>query len=183
MEELWLNEGLSHIAEDLNGFYADNIERADLFMGGPWNTKLTFKDDDSLANRGAAYLFLRLLGDRFGEGIYRNLVQSYYSGTVNIERATGTGFLELFGDWSAALYLSGRGITADPRFNYSSIDLQGDFAALNVPEYNLPVPSIGGSQKSMGPRFLRLNASSQISYDVTLWTDSGSLNAVIIRLN
>ena len=128
-------------------------------------------------------MFLRLIGDLYGEGIYRNLVQSYYSGTVNIERATGTGFLELFGDWSAALYLSGRGITADPRFNYSSIDLLGDFAPLNVAEINLPVSFIGGSQKSMGPRFIRLNASSQISYDVSLWPSSGSLNAVIIRLN
>ena len=183
MEELWLNEGLSHIAEDLNGFHADNIGRADLFMGGPWNTKLTFRTEDNLANRGAAYLFLRLLGDRFGEGIYRNLVQSYYSGTVNIERATGTGFLELFGDWNAALYLSGRGITADPRFNYSSIDLPGDFDELNIPEINLPAPSMGGFQLSMGPRFYRLNASSKISYDVTLGASSGRLNAVIIRLN
>ena len=183
MEELWLNEGLSHIAEDLNGYYPDNIDRADLFMNGPWDTKLTFLDDDNLENRGAVFLFLRLLGDRFGEGIYRNLVQSHYSGTTNVQRATGTGFLELFGDWSAALYLSGRGITVDPRFNYSSIDLLGDFDALNVTEINLPVSSIGGNQKAMGPKFLRLNASSQISYDVTLGTSYGSLNAVIIRLN
>ena len=183
MEELWLNEGLSHIAEDLNGFHIDNIGRANLFMVGPWDTKLTFRSDDNLENRGAAYLFLRLLGDRFGEGIYRNLVQSYYSGTVNVERTTGIGFLELFGDWNAALYLSGLGITSDPRFNYSSIDLLGDFASLNVTEFNLPIPSFGGNQKSMGPKFIRLNASSQISYDVTLGTSYGSLNAVIIRIN
>ncbi len=183
MEELWLNEGLSHIAEDLNGFDTDNIARANYFLTGPRNTKLTFQYEDDIPNRGAVYMFLRLIGDRYGEGIYRNLVQSYYSGTVNIERATGTGFLELFGDWSAALYLSGRGITADPRFNYNSIDLLGDFDPLNVAEYNLPVSFIGGSQKSMGPRFIRLNASSQISYDVSLWPSSGRLNAVIIRLN
>ncbi len=184
MEELWLNEGLSHMAEDLNGFYADNIGRANLFLAGPWDTKLTFQEDDNVENRGAVYLFLRLLGDRFGEGIYRHLVQSHYSGTANMERATGTGFLELFGDWSAALCLSGSGITSDPRFNYSSIDLLGDFASLNVAEVNLPVSSIGGSQKSMGARFIRLNALSQISYDVTLSTSSsGSLNAVIIRLD
>ncbi len=183
MEELWLNEGLSHIAEDLNGFYSDNIGRANLFMGAPWGTKLTFRSDHSLENRGAAYLFLRLLGDLYGEGIYRSLVQSHYAGTVNVERVTGTSFLELFGDWNAALYLSGRGITADPRFNYSSIDLLGDFLPLNVTEINLPVSSIGAWQLAMGPKFIRLNASSQISYDVTLGTSYGSLNAVIIRLN
>jgi hypothetical protein len=183
MEELWLNEGLSHIAEDLNGFYADNIGRADLFLEGPWNTKLTFQDDDNLENRGAVYLFLRLIGDRYGESVYRSLVQSYYSGIDNVERATGTGFLELFGNWSTALCLSGSGITTDPRFNYSSIDLLADFAPLNVAEITLPISSLGGSQKSFGPRFIRLNATSQISYDVGLGTSSGSLNAVIIRLN
>jgi hypothetical protein len=183
MEELWLNEGLSHMAEDLNGFSADNIARADLFLAGPWDSRLTFQSDDNLENRGAVYLFLRLLGDRFGEGVYRSIVQSYYTGTTNVQRAAGTSFIELFGDWSAALFLSGSGITSDPRYNYSSIDLLGDFGPLNVTEINLPVLSIGGNQKSMGPKFIRLNASSPISYDVTLGTSSGSLNAVIIRLN
>jgi hypothetical protein len=184
MEELWLNEGLSHIAEDLNGFDTDNIGRADLFLNNPGNAKLTFIEADDLQNRGAAFLFLRYLGDRFGEGIYRNLVQSKSVGTDNVEEVIGESFFELFADWSAALYLSGSGITSDERFNYSSIDIRGDFDPLYVIEYNLSNPALDGTQKAMGPEYVLFDASSQVSYELSINSLSlGSMNAVIIRLN
>lgn len=184
MEELWVNEALSHIAEDLNGYDTDNIARANLFLDNTGNAKLTFLSDDNLSNRGAVYLFLRYLGDRFGDTIFRTLVQSRSSGTDNVEAAAGSSFLELFADWSAALYLSGRGITSDPRFNYSSIDLQGDFDPLYLIQNNMSIPELDGTMKPMGPDYILFNASSQVSYDVSITALSGgSMHAVIIRLD
>ncbi len=183
-EELWMNEALSHIAEDLNGYDRDNIARSNLFLDNPGNTKLTFLEDDDLPNRGAVYLFLRYLGDRFGESIYRSLVQSRKAGVENTEAATGESFLELFADWSAALYLSGRGITSDPRFNYSSIDLQGDFDPLYMIQNNMVIPEMDGTMKPTGPDYILFNASSQVLYDVSITALSGgSMHAVIIRLD
>jgi len=184
MEELWMNEALSHIAEDLNGYDRDNIARSNLFLDNTGNTKLTFLDDDGLENRGAVYLFLRYLGDRFGESIFRSLVQTRNKGIANVEAATGAGFLELFADWSAALYLSGRGITGDPRFNYSSIDLQGDFDPLYVIQNDMLITEMDGTMKPMGPDYILYNASSQVSYDVSIvGLSGGSMHAVIIRID
>ncbi len=184
MEELWMNEALSHIAEDLNDYDADNIARSNLFLDNPGNTKLTFLDDDDLDNRGAVYLFLRYLGDRFGEAVFRSLVQSRDTGVENVEAATGTGFLELFADWSAALYLSGRGITSDSRFNYSSIDLQGDFDPLYVIQNDMTIANMDGSMKPMGPDYILYSASSQVLYDVSiLGLTGGSMHAVVIRVD
>jgi hypothetical protein len=183
-EELWMNEALSHIAEDLNGYDTDNIARSNLFLDDTGSTKLTFLSDDNLSNRGAVYLFLRYLGDRFGESIYRSLVQSRKAGTENAEAATGTSFLELFADWSAALYLSGRGITSDPRYNYSSIDLQGDFDPLYLRQNNMSISGMDGTIKPMGSDYILFNASSQVLYDVSIMALSGgSMHAVIIRLD
>ena len=156
LEELWLEEGLSHIAENLNGFERSNILRANIFLADPGNTTL-IHGGDALDERGAAFLFLRLLGDVYGDDIFRSLVQSRSSGTANVENATGARFLELFADWSAACYLSGLGITDDPRFNYSSIDLRGDFDALRVRETDFSQTSLQGDVRSMAPEFILMH--------------------------
>lgn len=184
MEELWINEALSHIAEDLNGYDLDNIARSNLFLDNTGNTKLTFLSDDNLSNRGAVYLFLRYLGDRYGDTIFRTFVQSRDAGTDNVEATTGESFLELFADWSAALYLSGRGITSDPRFNYSTIDLQGDFDPLYFIQNNMSIMEMDGTMKPMGSDYILFHATSQVSYDVSIMAFSGgSMHAVIIRLD
>ncbi len=183
MEDLWLEEGLSHIAEDLNGFDQGNIGRANIFLEDPGNVTLVY-GGDALDERGASFLFLRYLGDRFGDGIFRELVQSRSAGTANVEEASEERFKELFADWSSACYLSGLGITADERFNYTSIDLRGDFDPLSVIRNDLSVFEIAGDVKSMGPEFIQFSIPSGISLSVTIdCTNVGRMNAVIIRLD
>lgn len=180
LEELWLEEGLAHIAEDVNGYVSSNIARAKLFLADPGNVTLIY-GGDSLEERGASFLFLRLIGDRFGSSIFRTLVQSKKTGVSNIEAATGEFFLELFADWSAALYLSGRGITDDPRFNYTSIDLLRDFRAPYVASGVLG--PLDGSMKSMAPEYIlyELPASAVIEFEIAGESQS-RLNAVVARL-
>ena len=182
IEKLWLEEGLAHIAEDLNGNDSSNMRRASLFLADPGNVTLIY-GGDALDERGAEFLFLRQLGDRFGDEIFRKLVQSKRAGVSNVEAATRAYFKELFADWSAACYLSGRGITSDIRFNYSSINLQSGFTQLSVVPGNISGNQMMGSINAMAPEYVSFAIPSAATVDFTIGSDAaGRLNAVVIRL-
>ncbi|MDD3642470.1 MAG: hypothetical protein PHQ19_03295 [Candidatus Krumholzibacteria bacterium] len=182
MAELWVDEGLAHIAEDLNGFDESNIGRADLFLADPGKATL-IHGGDALDERGASFLFFRYIGDRFGEDIYRRIVQSKKTGTANIESATGVGFKELFADWAATLYFESRGVApADPKYRYTSIDLAGDFAPLRVRSTNLCAGPFMGAVESMGPEFIALGLGGPALFDIDLTCSGyGRMNAVLLR--
>ena len=60
----------------------------------------------SLAERGAAWLFLEYLRGQAGNDIVlRSLTWATATGTVNVESVTGRDWADLFSDWSAALEL------------------------------------------------------------------------------
>ncbi|MBA2565277.1 MAG: IPT/TIG domain-containing protein [Gemmatimonadetes bacterium] len=123
-EDLWLNEGLSHIAEDLNGFEEGNDIRTALYLSSPGSAGLALSaGGNGLAERGASFVFLRHLGDQVGEDVFRELVQTNATGTGNVELATGRAFRDLFADWFAALYLDDAG-AADARFQIPSLTLR-----------------------------------------------------------
>lgn len=182
MAKLWVDEGLAHIAEDLNGFDESNIGRANLFLEDPGKTTL-IHGGDALDERGASFLFFRYLGDRFGEDVYRRIVQSKKTGTSNIECATGVGFKELFADWAATMYFESRGAApADPKYGYTSIDLAGDFSALRVRSASLCAEAFMSSVKSMGPEFVSLGLGGPALFDIDLTSSGyGRMNAVLLR--
>lgn len=130
-EEVWLNEGLSHMAEELGSKYYEsrypwpsgrespaqlfpdsssafilfNLVNAYLFLRQPFASSLTgFQDGGTIEERGAAWMFLRWLADLYGEGILRELVQSPLSGAANIESRTQVPFARTIGDFAIALY-------------------------------------------------------------------------------
>ena len=186
MEDLWVNEGLAHIAEDLNGFDASNIGRANLFLVNPGDATLIYGGDE-LEERGASFLFLRHVGDRYGEIVFRNLVQSKKAGVANVEAATGAYFNELFADWAAACYLDDRGITSDPRFNYSSLNLQDD----GVDPHFAPLLTIPGNTsgtltrfiKAMAPEYIvyTIPAGATVDFTIEAQASTGRMNAVVVR--
>ncbi|MCX5752097.1 MAG: hypothetical protein NTW97_00465 [Candidatus Krumholzibacteria bacterium] len=186
MEELWMNEGLAHIAEDLNGFDASNIGRANLYLENPRNVTLIYGGNE-LKERGADFLFLRHLGDRFGTRIFKDLVQSKKAGVANVEAVTGAYFSELFADWVAACYLDDRGITSDPRFNYSSLNLQDNA----VDPHFEPILTISGSisstlesfVKAMAPEYIlyTIPAGATVDFTIEGEASTGRMNAVVIR--
>ncbi len=183
MEQIWLNEGLAHIAEDVNGYQTSNIKRANLFLDHPGNVTLIY-GGDLLDERGAEFLFLRYLGDRYGDGMFKQLVQSKKTGVANIEAATRAFFKELFADWSATCYLSGRGITNDARFSYSSIDLQGDFKPLSVLGGNITGMQMTGFIKSTAPKYVSFAIPADGIVDFTIGSEAaGRMNAVVIRIH
>ena len=130
-EEPWLNEGLSHIAEELASrvfearyppplgrttaeqifpdssqpFISTQLLNAYVYLySSASHSVTTFVRSGSLEERGAAWLFLRWLGDQKGDGIYRRLVQTSLTGIANVEARTGEKFATLFGDFSVAIW-------------------------------------------------------------------------------
>ena len=135
-EAPWLNEGLSHLAEDLvDEPPNDNYRLARIYLAEPASTGLG-GGRLTLATRGAAYLFVRSLVDLLGEGVLLRLVQTRRVSRENVEAATGESFGDLMARWGAQLQLSGTGRSSHPRLNYR-------VPALQTPDgrgFPLPVP-------------------------------------------
>lgn len=130
-EVTWLNEGLSHIAEELGSKYYEAKYPAPLGRTNPAqlfpdssqgfivpdfsnaynylrasakHSVTTFAGVGTLEERGAAWLFLRWLGDQKGEQIYKQLDQTTRRGVDNVATAAGEPFPALFGDFGIATY-------------------------------------------------------------------------------
>lgn len=145
-EETWLNEGLSHLAEDLagqlipneacpgssscRGLYATpNLFNAYTFLGNTEAHALVFKGTSTgtLAERGAGFLFVRWLLDRYGTGengfvFTRALVATNRLGQANIEAVTGQPMARLVGEWLATNYTDDLPGFPDPtgRLNFAT---------------------------------------------------------------
>ena len=130
-EVIWLNEGLSHIAEegasryyemkypaptgrstteqifpDSSGpFIAPQLLNAYVYLNNTRGHSVTaYSGAGSVEERGASWLFLRWLGEQKGEDVFRKLVQSSSVGAANVEAQAGEPFTSLFGDFSTALF-------------------------------------------------------------------------------
>jgi hypothetical protein len=125
-EALWLDEGLAHMAESLNGFHDQNRLRSAFFLDSPHDVSMV-SGDDGLDERGAAWLFIQYLVDRFGQDILRRLIPPNLTSTGNIAAAAGQPFPTLFHEWASTLLLDGPGIPNDAIYELTSVDLRGDF--------------------------------------------------------
>ena len=132
-ETAWLNEGLSHLAEELGSLhferkYPPPAGRADpsqifpdsaaafitpnlryahrfLFLSTSYSIISCAPGSFcSLPERAATWLFLRWLGDQKGDDVFRRLVQTPLAGAVNLEAAAGEPLSELIGDFVTALW-------------------------------------------------------------------------------
>lgn len=130
-EVTWLNEGLSHIAEELGskyyeakypaptgrtsptqlfpdssqGYITPDVRNAYYYLLAPRGKSVTtFAALGTLEERGAAWLFLRWLGDQKGDQIYKQLVETTKTGVANVATAAGEPFPALFGDFGIATY-------------------------------------------------------------------------------
>ncbi len=124
-EDVWLNEGLSLIAEEaaarfyeplypvpIGEVFADSaamfieeitVHAYEYLAASKSHSVTTFDGFGGLQERAAAWLFLRWLGDQKGDGIYARLVQTRATSVENVQRQTGESFAALFGDFSLTL--------------------------------------------------------------------------------
>jgi uncharacterized protein YjdB len=133
-EEVWLNEGLSHIAEELmfyaaaglaprqnitqtalqssqtirdaaNAYQVNNFRRLILYLADP--EKYSPYATDGLATRGATWQLLRYAADRSTtshQTIWFNLANSRNAGATNFTAVFGVEFVSIVRDWATAQY-------------------------------------------------------------------------------
>jgi len=126
-EENWLNEGLSHLSEDLLGYGQENPSRVEIYLSDPASYGPISLGSPSLAERGAAYLFMRFLYEQAADPdrFIKDLLQSGLTGTANVEAAFAgeSADFDQIGEfllrWSAAVAMSSFNISSDPRFSYA----------------------------------------------------------------
>jgi hypothetical protein len=146
-EEVWLNEGLSHIAEELGSLYYENkyppptgrtdptqlfpdssqgFISGDLFNSYSFlessgaSSITVFANSGSLEERGGAWLFLRWLTDQKGQAILGKLDQTSLTGVANVAAQAGEPFNGLFGDFTAAVF--GDSLPGFPRTTVTARD-------------------------------------------------------------
>jgi hypothetical protein len=155
-EVLWLNEGLSHYAEELGGWsYPPGSAEFNDFMRGNLIDAYAYLDATgdhflapsagigSLAERGAAWLFVRYVVDRYAGGttvtdwnqLTRRLVVTTATGAENIEAVTGDPFTDIVTRWALANWVSDLpGFTAPDSLTYDKWAFRTTYAALNAQE-------------------------------------------------
>jgi hypothetical protein len=129
-EDTWLNEGLSHFAEELGArlvpdtecpnstscfseFLEGNILNAFEYLASPEEFFLIEPGNSSgkLEERGANWLFVRWLLDHFasdtilGTNLTRQLVETDQVGSANVLSKTGVDFSILVGEWQLTNHL------------------------------------------------------------------------------
>lgn len=147
-EEGWLNEGISHLIEDIYSTGPDghmqssgpeNPSRVARYLEDTANT--CFACGTTLEERGGSYLFLRYLYEQAENGqlynvdsgseLLRAFLDSSERGLKNLkETAFGhpendEDFAEFLSQFALAVYFSGSEIGTDPRLGFEGLDLRG----------------------------------------------------------
>jgi hypothetical protein len=141
-EEVWLAEALAHHAEDL---FADAIERdgdaalaaasrrnnyvrAAMYLGNPAAAPLLSTSPiGTLEERGAGWLMINYLVQRYGPGVLTRLTSTSLSGAANVAAQTRASWTNLVSDWSIALYAD-----RAPELASLGLDTRYTFGASNV---------------------------------------------------
>jgi hypothetical protein len=171
-ENTWLNEGLSHFAEELGGrqipdgpvqgsaasraqqFFENDVDNAYNYLEQPSSAYLVTPGNSfgTLAERGANWLFVRWLADQFDPGdtlgttFTRALVQTARVGSDNVTTVTGRPFAELVGAWQLANYLDDLPdfVPLDGELRYTTVNLRSTLKAVS-PFYPLRPDSVAGT--------------------------------------
>lgn len=148
-EDTWLNEGLSHIAEEL-AFYAasghqpgenlgstpiggesarafdqynlENVVRYIYYLGWPEESS-PMGEVEQLETRGAAWAFLRYIADREPSddaAMWRRLVDSATSGLKNLESVLGVDPRAWMHDWQISVFTDDAGVAVRPEYTQPS---------------------------------------------------------------
>lgn len=159
-EDVWLNEGLSHIAEELlfyhvsglnprqnidvttlrsasqvdafNNYQGSNIGRFEVFLGKPSQTSV-YGNNDSLETRGATWDLLRYLADHRNTTdaqTWQALVNSRLSGQQNLAGVFGSDYMTQIRDWATSVFSDDIPGVTDARFLEPSWNMRDIFPNL-----------------------------------------------------
>jgi len=151
-EDLWLNEGLSHYAEENGGrtYLPDSTTFCNYAFGDVYNAGQYFTAPQNyflvdtvgiggLANRGAYWLFVRYLVDQgaatlgSSDSVTRRLDMTNLTGAANVSHAAGgTSFATIVERWALANYVSDLpGFAAPSELQYLTWQFRTAFPTLN----------------------------------------------------
>ena len=153
-EVLWLNEGVSHYAEELGGrTYALGTPEFSRFTIGDLYNAYQYLDSTekhfllptagigSLAERGAAWLFVRYLVDRYAgdttvaswNAFTRQMLATSDVGAANVANRTGATFTQVVTRWALANWVSDLpGFAASAELKYDSWKFRATYASLHA---------------------------------------------------
>ena len=117
---VWLNEGLSMLAEYYGGYTLPHERYIYSFFSSSQGKSLI--TNDSTQNYGLSLLFTRYLQERFGNGFIKKIYQSKETGVKAVEEAVNMDFNSLFQDFIKMLFITGRNISDDKRYNIASFN-------------------------------------------------------------
>ena len=203
-EVLWLNEGFSHYAEELGGrSYAASFDAKVTncvlgtldcrFYGGDLVNAYSYLDTTSkhfllptagigtLAERGAAWLFVRYVVDKYAAAstqagwntLTRSLVGTSQTGAQNIAVVTGDPFATIVSRWALANYVTDRG-GAPPELQYNSWNLHAVFASLHTQTQN----NANSPFKKFYPLVPTSSAGRAVNLSGTLRAGSGTYHLI-----
>jgi len=171
-EQTWLNEALSHFAEELGGrlipnshctpafvscrsqYASGDILNAYDYLKNPEAHFLIFPTSSSgtLEERGSSWLFLRWVLDQFATDtilaadVTRPLVGTSLTGVTNLQAVTGTSFSTMVPQWLMAAYLDdGLELPSEPtgRLRYRSWGLRSIWTnPANASSFPLGFPAV-----------------------------------------
>jgi hypothetical protein len=155
-EALWLSEALAQSAEVLvadslaaRGRAADaltyrnpTLGRARDYLSAPGEVSLLGSSGEgTLAERGAGWLFLRYLeAQHGGTDLLRALTLSTRSGQENVEAATSRAWIDVFSDWSVAVFTDGLAGFDSGRLHYPDVELRALLSSQQSPFPLAPRP-------------------------------------------
>ncbi|MGH7645394.1 MAG: hypothetical protein ACREMR_07380, partial [Gemmatimonadales bacterium] len=196
-EVLWLNEGLSHFAEELGGRRIPLGEptRRNYFTGD-WLNAYRYLDSTfahfllptegigTLAERGAQWLYVRFLVDQYAgdttvaawNAFTRQLVATTRTGAANVDAVTGGEYTLSVTRWALANWVSDLdsvvpGFVPPPELRYTSWSLRALYDSLHTARINVfPKPF---------PLTPPVDVGQAVSLSGTLHAGSGSYQRVV----
>lgn len=188
-QDVWLNEGLSHFAEELgwrsvpasqcgdcfSEFAGGNVSNAYAYLNDPESQYLIAPEsgDATLAERGAAWLFLRWVVDHFsadsvlGTQFTRGMEQSPVVGALRVSQLTGIEFPVLVGEWQMANWTDNLpGFPQDGILTYRTWNFRSVYAANYPAIFNKVFPLTPDSTTGVysHPGFLLAGSGRTVRY-------------------
>ena len=167
--DVWINEGLSMLSE----YITDHSLPHEHYIKSIFTSR-----KDSLIKWGGAtnsygysLLFMRYLYDKFGDDFLKRIYNSSGSGVDAIESATGMDFNVLFEDFVKMIFLTGRNVTNDERYNIPDFNCEKNTDCFRRNGFNLAniIDSVYSSK--MGLSKMTYNNNSKENQYITVDLD------------
>ena len=161
-EDTWVNEGMSMLAEQLNGFSVSVYANAYLAAPDTQLTTWAIAEEDSIPHYGASYLFMSYALERLGLDTLKSIVRAEANGTAGFDDVLGrlklsARFDDLFADWVIANYLDDA-MAGEGHYGYADLEI----GRPAIEEHHAEYPaSASGSVHQYGVDYILLEGTSE----------------------